>query len=259
MKRSYFLIVIFIFGLLGRSAWPGNPLLFVGDDAFPPYSYEENNKLQGIDVDIIKEMAERLNLDIAIRLVPWKRLIKMTQDGQCDGSFSLFHTKNRESFALYAFSQPIHVSRFPLFFRKDKIIQFNTIEDLYGKTIGINRGFSISEAFDSAVEQGKIIVNTENQVDENILLTASGIIDGFTNNYDVTKYKIKNIPRLRQYKDLIFHTKKSISESRNAYVVLSKKAPNIPDKTKMLHRINQTLIEMKKDGFYLELNNRYLE
>ncbi len=258
MKRSYFIIGIILL-CISKSALSDNPLIFVGDDDFPPYSYQNNGKLVGIDVEIIQEMAKRLKLDITIDLVPWKRLIRMTQNGQCDGSFSLFHTKKRESFAFYAFSQPIHVSRFPVFFKKDKKIQFNTIKDLYGKTIGINRGFSISEAFDTAVKQGKIIVNEENEVDVNIVLTANNKIDGFTNNYDVTKYKIKNIHRLKQYKKLIFHTQKSISDHRNAYVVLSKNATNIQDKSNMIQRINQTLTEMKNDGFYLKLSNHYLE
>ncbi len=260
MKRNYFIIgIIFLFVLISKSALSGNSLIFLGDDDFPPYSYQENGKLVGIDVEIIEEMAKRLNIDITIKLVPWKRLIKMTQSGQCDGSFSLFHTENREKFAFYAFSQPIHVSRFPLFFKKGKKIQFNTIEDLYGKIIGINRGFSISEAFDAAVKQGKIIVNIENEVDENIVLTANSSIDGFTNNYDVTKYKIKNIPRLKQYKKVIFHSQKSISDLRNAYIVLSKKTPNIQNKAEMIQGINQTLTEMKNDGFYLKLNKQYLE
>ena len=259
MKKTCFIISIVLFSLASKPVFCGTPLVFIGDDHFPPYSYEEKGRLVGIDVEIMEEMARRLNLDITIKLAPWKRLIRMTRDGQCDGSFSLFHTEKREKFALYAFSQPLHVSRFPLFFKKGRTIRFNTIEDLYGKIIGINRGFSVSHAFDAAVEQGKIRINPENAVEENILLTAGGKIDGFTNNYDVTKYKLKNSPRLREYKDLIMHTRKSISDHRNAYLVLSKRASQIPDKPGMIRRINQALTEMKKDGFYSALSQRYLE
>jgi len=260
MKKSGFTIgIACLFLLIISSAAFGNPFLFVGDDDFPPYSYEQNGRLMGIDVEIIQSMAGKLNLDIKIRLVPWKRLIMMTKNGLCDGSFSLFHTNEREVFALYAFSQPIHVSRFPLFYKKGSIIKFNTIEDLYGKVIGINRGFSISEAFDLAVKQGKIKINIENEVDKNVALTANGRIDGFTNNYDVTKYKIKHNPRLQQYKDVIAHTPKSISDMRNAYVVLSNNAQGIQNKEKMVQRINWALTEMKNQGIYSKIYHRYLE
>ncbi len=260
MKNLYFNIgIALLLLILSQPLLSADTLLFVGDDDFPPYSYKENGRLVGIDIEIIEEMASRMTLDITIKLVPWQRLIIMTKNGQCDGSFSLFHTREREKYALYAFSQPIHVSRFPLFYKTDKSIQFNTIEDLYGKTIGINRGFSISREFDQAVKQGKIRVNIENEVDENIFLTANGRIDGFTNNYDVTKYKIKHVERLAPYKNMIHHTQKSISDLRNAYVVLSKNATAIKNKEQMIHQINQTLMEMKQDGFYLKLHHRYLE
>jgi len=60
-------------------------------------------------VYIIEEMAKRLNLSIKIKLYPWKRLIVMMKSGKCDGSFSLFQIKEREAFAFYAPSKPIHI------------------------------------------------------------------------------------------------------------------------------------------------------
>ena len=259
MKRYIFIFCILLQLIVSPlTAAADKPLVFVGDDHFPPYSWEENGEIHGIDADIIRELGRRLGIQITIQLAPWKRLIHMTRTGQCDGSFSLFHTRDREAFALYAFSHPIHISRFPLFYRQGSGIRFQTVKDLYGKTIGVNRGFAISEAFDAAVASGKIIVNIENNVDKNILLTANGRIDGFTNNYDVTLYKLKHIPRLQPMKDRIVHSEKSISELRNAYLVLSRRTENIPDKPGMLRRINQILEQMAADGVFRNIHQKYL-
>ncbi|HCY88564.1 MAG TPA: hypothetical protein DHV36_25740 [Desulfobacteraceae bacterium] len=261
MKRHLFILCLLFQLIVAAWATPAaaeKPLVFVGDDHFPPYSWEEKGKISGIDVDIIRELWQRLDIAITIRLAPWKRLIHMTRTGQCDGSFSLFHTRARESFAHYAFARPIHISRFPLFYRKGSDMKFDTITDLFGKTIGVNRGFAISDAFDAAVESGKILVNIENNVDKNIFLTANGRIDGFTNNFDVTLYKLKHLPRMQALKDLIVHSEKSISELRNAYLVLSRQSRNIPDKPLMIERINKALEQMAADGVFLKINQKYL-
>lgn len=242
-----------------RLLFAGPPLLFVGDDDFPPYSYEVNGEIVGIDIELIREMARRLNLNIKIQLVSWKRLILMTQNGTCDGSFSLFYTKEREKFSHFAFSQPVHTSSFPIFYSKDQPFQFNTVADLFGKTIGINRGFTISDEFEKAVKLGKISVNIENEVDENIVLTALGQIDGFTNNLDVTLYKLKHKPRLTKYRTHILYTDNSLSARRHAYLVLSKNAKNIRNKKERILDINRTFTEMQDSGFYLQVRATYLE
>jgi len=96
--KHFALIFLFIFSIANSiaNAEIGKPLLILADDDFPPYSYRENGKITGFDVDIIEEMAKRLNLSIKIKLYPFKRLIVMTKSGKCDGSFSLFRTKERE-------------------------------------------------------------------------------------------------------------------------------------------------------------------
>lgn len=254
---------IIISGLIGliwcfSTVCFGAPLLFVTDDSFPPYSYLEKGQIKGIDIEIVEEMAKRLNVEIRIEQVPWKRLLKMTQHGLCDGSFSLFKNKERLEYAMFATAQPIHVSAFPIFHKKDVEFKLDSLKDLYGKTIGVNRGFSVSESFDEAVRQGKIKVNVEDEVEENIYLTMDGQIDGFTNNRDVTLYKIKNNPRLKKFNDMIQYTQKSLSDQPNAYLVISKKAPNIKDKARMVQDINRVLTQMNQDGTFSEIFLRYI-
>ncbi|MGB0935742.1 MAG: substrate-binding periplasmic protein, partial [Alphaproteobacteria bacterium] len=54
--------------------------------AWPPYtiSKNEDGKLTGIDVDILREIARRMNKDIKISDIPWKRCLRFAEDGNID-------------------------------------------------------------------------------------------------------------------------------------------------------------------------------
>ena len=78
MKKLFFIFILICFFVPSVvSANPSN-LYVVVDDDFPPFSFEDDGKVKGVDIDIIQEMGKRLGIEIKIDLVPWKRLLKMT-------------------------------------------------------------------------------------------------------------------------------------------------------------------------------------
>ena len=107
LALSVLLVPFLIFGSV-HAGLQTTPLKFVTDDNFEPFAYIENGRIKGIDCDIVREMGRRLGVEIGIELVPWKRLLFMTETGKCDGSFSLFKTKEREEFGIFAFPVPLH-------------------------------------------------------------------------------------------------------------------------------------------------------
>lgn len=89
----------------------------VGDEDYSPFTYhDKNSQVSGIDIQLFQELANRLNIQLNITLVPWKRLLKMTKKSDIVASFALFKTPERESFSL--FTHPIHCSTFRLFTTK---------------------------------------------------------------------------------------------------------------------------------------------
>ncbi|NJL60254.1 MAG: amino acid ABC transporter substrate-binding protein, partial [Desulfobacteraceae bacterium] len=45
-----------------------------GSGALPPYIYEENQKLSGINADVLYEACKRLNIEPEFQIMPAKRL-----------------------------------------------------------------------------------------------------------------------------------------------------------------------------------------
>ena len=104
----------------------GQTFNIVGDDDYPPFTYsDKNDQVSGIDIELFQEVAKRLDVEINIRLVPWKRLLKMTKQGDVVGSFALFKTPERESFSLFTY--PIHRSTFKLFTTKNHNLNYSSV------------------------------------------------------------------------------------------------------------------------------------
>lgn len=133
---------------------------------FVPYSWIQDGQPTGIDIEIIQLLSQKSGVPITIRLVPWKRVIHETKWGHVDGAFSLFKTKERESFAKFV-PTPIHESTFKVFVRKGEEFKFDSISDLHGKFIGKNTAFYISKEFEQAKKE-KLIQVEEASMKQNI-------------------------------------------------------------------------------------------
>lgn len=229
-------------------------LSFVTDDDFPPFGFVEDGVSKGIDYDIVKELAKRLDVEIEIKFVPWKRLLKMTEEGSCDGSFSLFDTEERRGFSIYADAVPVHYSTYSLFTAKGKEFSFDKVEDLYGRTIGMNAGFNISKEFDDAVKAGKIKIEEIEGSEKNIKKVLAGRTDAFVGNYHVTLYTAERLGM----KNKISVLDNPVKAERGAFLVISKKS-GIEKKEELVKKINQTMKEMKKDGTIDKLHNKYVK
>ncbi len=64
---------------------------------FPPYEYYEGAEIQGIDVEIAKEIASRLDLELEIENMKFKSIIPAVKKGKADiGLAGISITKERE-------------------------------------------------------------------------------------------------------------------------------------------------------------------
>jgi polar amino acid transport system substrate-binding protein len=235
----------------------GQTFNIVGDDDYPPFTYtDENKQIKGVDIELFQEMAKRLEIQINIKLVPWKRLLKMTETGDVMGSFALFKTPDRESFSL--FTHPIHYSTFKLFTTQKAGLNYTNIKDLYGKRIGIEAGFVISDEFDKASTRGDITLIQIYSFDDAFRRLLKGGIDAFVGNDLVVQHKIKHKYKyIKNISDIIALTK-PLKQVRGAYFVLSKAFP-LDDKLLWQTRFTETLKAMEQDGTSQRIIQKYLD
>ena len=123
-------------------ATPENKEIVVGfnDVAWPPYLIKENNgKIHGIMIDVIKEIASKHGFSVKITPLPEKRAIRGIAGGDIDA-----YSKAKEWVDdpnAYLWTDPVLDSTDVLIFPKDRPVYFETPDDLKGKNIGAILGY----------------------------------------------------------------------------------------------------------------------
>lgn len=101
--------------------------------SYKPWAYQENDQLQGFEIDVWNEIAARNNLEIEFKLGKFSGLVGMLDAGEID---SVAHQMSitPERLEKYDFSTPYAYSYYDFFTAKDSPIK--TLEDLKGKKVG---------------------------------------------------------------------------------------------------------------------------
>ena len=123
-------------------------VVFVSLDNLPPKVYQEDGQLKGIYIDVIREVCKRLNIEPEFQLYPWKRCVRMVQNGKADAIFPPFFTEERGEF-LYFPSEPMSFTRNVIFALKTRNIKVKNFDELKGLIVGVNSEYSYGSEFDS--------------------------------------------------------------------------------------------------------------
>lgn len=247
------LAVSLAFCSLTITAHAGQPLVFSTLDKFKPFVWQENGSAKGIDVDIVKELCNRADIELTLEIVPWKRVMHNVESGKTAGGFAAFKTPEREAFSIFL-DAPIHESTYNLFVKKGNRFTFDSVEDLFGKKIGNISGFKTGEAFDKAVVEGKITVEVLDDIGKNIKKLMTGRLDAIVGNQAQTLLKLKEMGLTGQVEFL----PTPVRESRGAFLIISK-AADIENKSGVIAVLNRHLKEMAADGTIQKINDKYLK
>ena len=70
------------------------------DDVFIPYFMQNDGRIEGLNVDVLREAASRIGIAIAFRATPWRRLESelAKPDGAVDCAFAMSRTARREQY-----------------------------------------------------------------------------------------------------------------------------------------------------------------
>jgi polar amino acid transport system substrate-binding protein len=171
------------------------------DDAFPPMGFREkgSNDIVGFDIDLAKEAAKRMGVEVKFQPVVWDTIVEELNGGNIDMIWNgLTITPDRQK--QIAFTKPYIASH--------QIIVVNmnsTLADkkaLAGKKVGVQAGSSAIEAVEKDQATYKSfgeLVQFDNNVDA-LTDLASGRIDAVVVDEVVGRYYIAK--KANQYKIL---------------------------------------------------------
>ena len=217
------------------------PLIFLGNHNLPPMNYLENDQAKGLTVDIVTAMAKRMKRSVKIELMDWAEAQQLVLDGKADALIQINYTEERE--LLYDFSDPLLETEFDIFIPADKP-GITNILDLRGLTVAAEaKGFSI------LVLERDPLINIRPVPDLlsgfNLLLEGSVdavVGDLWVGTYTLAKNNIKGVAIANHPIDINYS---SIAVKKGNTVLLAE--------------INKALDEIKQDGTYQRIIDKWQE
>ena len=179
---------------LGRIKQAGHISLATSAGYSPFSFYNDSKELVGFDIEVAREVAKRLKVDLKIVDTPWEGIIEGLSARRYDGIIgSMSVTEARRS--VVSFSTPYYYSRTRVMVRMDSPLK--THADLQGKTIGIAVGTTFEK---DAVRIGAKSIQPYTSDDQALLELHRGNVDAVVTDeivgtYTVTRKKlpIKNL------------------------------------------------------------------
>lgn len=206
---------------------------------------DSKGNFYGFTVELMDEIALKLEARAVLQDVPWKRGFKMMDTGEIDICSSLYVNEERKT--KYIFTESIIKNETRIFVKKERQFDFESFKDLKGKSIGKMLGASFGTEFDNFAKANINIV--ENPIGKEALFKMLLInrIDGVLMDYSdgmsyIKKNSIKNIVVLDKPVNSV-----------EVFMAISKKS-SVKDK---LFEINEIIKELKKSGVIEKMAEKY--
>lgn len=226
-------------------------VLMLATDNYIPYSFEENEEVRGIGVELVREGLRRLGYTAELSVLPWTRALQMTQDGDVDGIFCAFYSEDRAVYLQYL-KEPLAYEAQMLYALPGNNIAFDgTVASLKPYRIGILQDYYYGEAFEAAVEAGELQVERVTDIPTNIHKLQEGRIDVMVDHRYSMRYYLKRLGVTEEITELPV----PFREPAPLYLAFTKKRFIDPS---LIEALDQALRDMKKDGTYEEIVDAYL-
>lgn len=227
-------------------AWP--KLLRCGTNQFPPFSFADaKGHATGIEVDVVKEVGRRLDLNFEIEVMPWPRLIEKMKAGELDCMFAAFITEERRGYMNFT-HVPLHVSRLTVYAHRDATFPFRKMSDLRGKRIGVIRNFKTIDTLDDALTNDQFAqLVYGNNFEQLFDMLAQKRIDAIVVNDKVAEQILT-----KRHNKAVVALPYALS-SNSAFLVFSKHR-NFDN---LVARVDYALFEIVADGTYTRLFQNY--
>lgn len=238
-----------LWGGAARAELPADYSVVLMTENFPPYNMATNDKnyareenLQGIAVDVVREMFKRANIQYNMTLrFPWARIYKLALDNPNYGVFVTARLPERER--LFKWVGPIGPDDWIMLAKADSSITLNSLEDAKQYRVGAYKGDAIAEHLATKGLEAQTAFRDQ----ENALKLQNGEIDLWATGDPAGRYLAKQEGVTGLKTVLRF-------ETAQLFLALN---PETPDE--VVTRLQGALDKMRAEGFVDKALNSYVE
>ena len=239
---SIFMVTALFFPILTKAE-----TITVCADHYPPQVIIENNMVKkGISIEIVKEVCKQIGVSLKFKKMPLKRILRELKNGTITATTPLFYTKERSKYLYYP--KPQITAKKVIAALKESNLKVKNLDDLKGKTVGVQANASLGDKFD---KWPGIIKKPTYAIEQIIQMLDKG-------RFDAAGFQDELMFRFISRKLGIRHRFKIIYVISEApvYTVFSKKALGAkgPD---FVEKFSNSLEQLKKEGVIQKILNKY--
>ena len=246
MRLAFVTACMWALFLLPAPVYPetcGPLIISAGAEDWHPVAYrdKDSGQIKGIAFDMVAKVAEKLNVRLTVKQMPWKRMLELLKDGRLDMAIAIYWNAERDQYLSY--SVPYLDNAATIFVRKNNVFSFTKFEDLLPYHGLKPAGGSFGEAFDKFARQHNLSlreIHGASQVKEKMVtLVLRERYDYFIADYLDGMMFLKQTNR----DTLITPLEKTLNMTQ-VHFAISRKS----DCLVLLPEINAALRQLKNDG-----------
>ncbi len=240
MVRCSLCLLLSIFTVIAHSeTQTDNPPLRFYTEEYAPFSFSNDGDIVGINTELLKLTAEKLDLDVKFMIVPWGRAQLATRQNDRTCFFSGARTPERED--IYQWVGPLTRERIILYSLTPDSPELETIEGARDYRVG----GQIADAYSGWVEAQGVPVDPVTEVADNLAklkweridLWLAGSIAG---------------PYIASQHDMEIYPQAESDEVFELWLVCNQDFPS-----ELLRALNETVETFKHDGTLEKIQARY--
>ena len=215
------------------------------DSKFAPFSFEENNKYKGIDVEILDAIAKEEKFEYDLKPMDFNGIIPGVTSNQLDGAIAAMTITDERKNSL-DFSEGYFESGLSIVANKNNT-SINGLNDLNGKSVSVKKGTAGSKFAEDNQKKYGLKLNYFEDSPSMFQAVENGNADFLLEDYPVIAYKIKVDTGAKL---------KIVGEKLDTvnYGFAVKKGTN----AELLKKFNDGLKKLKDSGKYNEIVGQYI-
>lgn len=145
-------------------------LVFYTED-YPPFSFEANDRVTGLNTEVLRAAAEQAGLNVQFRVVPWARAQAWTQRQSDACFFSAARSAEREN--IYQWAGPLSTEYITLYSADADFPKLASVTD----AIGYRVGGQIADFYTDWGEQQGLSIERTAVIPDNLEMLLGGRMD----------------------------------------------------------------------------------
>jgi len=211
-----------------------------------PFTIGKEAPFGGIDVDIAREIAKRLNLNLDLRACPFRRCLRLAERGVIDMISGIAFNKKRSKYLDYLRERPYGKVSVAFYVRTGHAGLISSYEDLREHMVGMVRGSHYFDRFNKDESVRKYQAATEAVLLPMLAGDRLSVIVGTNPNLD---YQILKAGYKGQFESVEYNPQQEVP----IYFALSRKSPL----KRYKHEIAAAFDDMRSDGTLEIIYSKY--